>query len=93
MDIRKSLEGHISDISPKGCRIEMTRGEVGDIPLEIGDRVRLRLRAPGSQHGYIVEGQVRNVARNEQATEAGVRFDNLPEILRNFIDTLARGGH
>jgi hypothetical protein len=92
MDIRKSLEGLISDISPKGCRIEMTRGEAGDIPLEIGDRVRLRLRAPGSQHGYIVEGQVRNVARSEQATEAGVRFDNLPEILRNFIDTLARGG-
>ena len=91
MDIRKTLEGTISDISPKGCRIEMPMGEGGGIPLDIGDRVRLRLRAPGSQHGYIVEGQIRNVINGEQVTEAGVSFDNLPEILRNFIETLARG--
>jgi hypothetical protein len=91
MDIRKSLDGTISDISPKGCRIEMPIGESSGVPLEVGDRVRLRLRAPGSQHGYIVEGQVRNVVRSEQVTEAGVSFDNLPEILRNFIQNLARG--
>jgi len=53
--------------------------------------VRLRLRAPGSQHGYIVEGQVRNVVSRKMVQEAGIRFDNLPEILRNFIETLARG--
>jgi len=93
VDIRKTLEGTISDINPKGCRIEMPPGEKGRIPLEVGDRVRLRLRAPGSQHGYIVEGQVRNVLHQEQTMEAGVRFDNLPEILRNFIETLAHGPH
>lgn len=91
VDIRKTLEGTISDISPKGCRIEMPIGENTDIPLESGERVRLRLRAPGSQHGYIVEGQVRNVVNNDVVREAGVRFDNLPEIIRNFIETLARG--
>ncbi len=91
VDIRKTLEGTISDISPKGCRIEMPIGENVAIPLESGERVRLRLRAPGSQHGYIVEGQVRNIVDNELVREAGIRFDNLPEILRNFIETLARG--
>lgn len=93
VDIRKTLEGTISDINPKGCRIEMPPGERNPIPLEVGDRVRLRLRAPGGQHGYIVEGQVRNVLHQGQMMEAGVRFDNLPEILRNFIETLARGHH
>lgn len=93
VDIRKTLEGTISDICPKGCRIEMPTGDRGNIPLEVGDRVRLRLRAPGSQHGYIVEGQVRNVAPSELVQEVGIRFDNLPEILRNFIETLARGAY
>ncbi|MGD9331182.1 MAG: flagellar brake domain-containing protein [Desulfobacterales bacterium] len=91
VDIRHTLDGTITDINPKGCRIEMPVVENGRIPLEVGDRIRLRLRAPGSQHGYIVEGQVRNIAHGEQMAETGVRFDNLPEILRNFIDTLARG--
>jgi len=91
VDIRKTLAGTICDISSKGCRIEMPVGEDAPIPLEVGDRVRLRLRAPGSQHGYIVEGQVRNVVSTELVQEAGIRFDKLPEILRNFIETLARG--
>jgi hypothetical protein len=91
VDIRKTLVGTISDISTKGCRIEMPVEDNDSIPLEVGDRVRLRLRAPGSQHGYIVEGQVRNVVSSELVREAGIRFDNLPEILRNFIETLARG--
>jgi hypothetical protein len=91
VDIRKTLEGTISDISSKGCRIAMPVGNNGPIPLVVGDRVRLRLRAPGSPHGYIVEGQIRNIAPNELETEVGVRFDNLPEILRNFIETLMRG--
>lgn len=93
VDIRKTLAGTITDISPKGCRIEMPVDESGGVPLEMGDRVRLRLRAPGSQHGYIVEGQVRNVAASDLVREAGIRFDNLPEILRNFIETLARGAY
>jgi hypothetical protein len=38
-----------------------------------------------------VEGQVRNVAASDLVREAGIRFDNLPEILRNFIESLARG--
>lgn len=91
VDIRKSLEGTISDISPKGCRIELPVGSLGRIPLEVGDRLRLRLRAPGSQHGYIVEGQVRNIAHSDVVAEAGVRFDNLPHILRDFIETLTGG--
>ena len=93
VDIRKTLQGTINDISSKGCRIEMPNSENGRIPLEIGDRVRLRLRAPESQHGYIVEGQVRNIVNTELVTEAGIRFDNLPEILRNFIETLVRGDY
>lgn len=91
VDIRKTLEGTISDISPKGCRIELPAGSIGRAPLEVGDRVSLRLRAPGSQHGYIVEGQVRNIAHSEVTSEAGVRFDDLPHILRDFIETLTRG--
>jgi hypothetical protein len=93
VDIRKTLEGTISDISPKGCRIAMPVGNDGRMPLLVGDRVRLRLRAPGSPHGYIVEGQIRNINHSELETEAGIRFDNLPEILRNFIETLTRGPH
>ena len=93
VDIRKTLEGTISDISPKGCRIVMPVGTIGHLPLVVGDRVRLRLRAPGSPHGYIVEGQIRNINHGELETEAGVRFDNLPEILRNFIETLTRSPH
>jgi hypothetical protein len=93
VDIRKTLEGNISDISSKGCRIALPAGGNGPVPLAVGDRVRLRLRAPGSPHGYIVEGQIRNIAHNELETEAGVRFDNLPEILKNFIETLVRGPH
>lgn len=90
VDIRKTLEGTISDINPKGCRIVMPAGENEGLPLAVGDRVRLRLRAPGSPHGYIVEGQIRNIAHNDLETEAGVRFDNLPEILRSFIESLTR---
>lgn len=93
VDIRKTLEGTISNISPKGCRIAMPAGSNGSMPLVVGDRVRLRLRAPGSPHGYIVEGQIRNITHNELETEAGVRFDNLPEILRTFIESLTRGLH
>ena len=93
VDIRKTLEGTISDISPRGCRIAMPVGTGMRMPLVVGDRVRLRLRAPGSPHGYIVEGQIRNILHNELETEAGVRFDNLPEILRNFIESLTRGSH
>jgi len=91
VDIRKSLAGTISDISHKGCRIELPAGSMGRIPLEAGDRVRLRLRAPGSPHGYIVEGQVRNVTHSEVTAEAGVRFDDLPQMMRDFIETLTRG--
>jgi hypothetical protein len=91
VDVRKSLEGTISDISPKGCRVELPMRPVGRVPLEVGDRVSLRLRAPGSQHGYIVEGQVRNIAHSEVASEAGIRFDDLPHILRDFIENLTRG--
>ena len=91
VDIRKSLEGTISDISPQGCRIELPVGSLGRIPLEVGDRLSLRLRAPGSQHGYIVEGQVRNIIHSDMVSEAGVRFDNLPHILRDFIETLTGG--
>jgi hypothetical protein len=91
VDIRKSLEGTISDISPKGCRIELPVGSVGRALVEVGDRVSLRLRAPGSQHGYIIEGQVRNIAHSEVTSEAGVRFDDLPQILMDFIETLTRG--
>jgi len=90
VDIRKTLEGTISDISPKGCRIVMPVGQEGHMPLVVGDRVRLRLRAPGSPHGYIVEGQIRNLNSSELEMEAGVRFDNLPELLRNFIESLTR---
>jgi len=93
VDIRKTLEGTISDISPKGCRIAMPVGKEGPMPLVVGDRVRLRLRAPGSPHGYIVEGQIRNLNHGELEMEAGVRFDNLPELLRNFIESLTRGLH
>mgnify|MGYP006290235531 CR=1 FL=1 len=91
VDIRKSLAGTISDISHKGCRIELPLGSMGGIPLEVGDRLRLRLRAAGSQHGYIVEGQVRNVTHSEMVAEAGVRFDDLPQMMRDFIETLTRG--
>ena len=91
VDIRKTLEGTISDISSKGCRIVMPAGNNGHMPLAVGDRVRLRLRAPGSPHGYIVEGQIRNITHNDLETEAGVRFDNLPEILRSFIESLTHG--
>lgn len=91
VDIRKTLEGTISDISSKGCRIVMPAGNNGRMPLAVGDRVRLRLRAPGSPHGYIVEGQIRNITHNDLETEAGVRFDNLPEILRSFIESLTHG--
>ena len=93
VDIRKTLEGTISNINPKGCRIVMPVGGNGRMPLVVGDRVRLRLREPGSPHGYIVEGQIRNINHSELETEAGVRFDNLPEILRAFIETLAHGQH
>jgi hypothetical protein len=91
VDIRKSLAGTISDISPKGCRIELPVGSMGRLPLESGDRVRLRLRAPGSQHGFIVEGQVRNVTHSEVMAEAGVRFDDLPQMIRDFIEGLTHG--
>jgi hypothetical protein len=91
LDIRKSLTGTISDISPKGCRIELPVGTMGRLPLDTGDRIRLRLRAPGSPHGFIVEGQVRNVAHGEVMTEAGVRFDDLPQMIRDFIEGLTGG--
>jgi hypothetical protein len=91
VDIRKTLEGNISDISPKGCRIALPMSHITRMPLEVGDRLRLRLRAPGSPHGYIVEGQVRNVTPGEVEAEVGVRFEALPEIMRNFIERLSQG--
>ena len=93
VDIRKTLAATISDISAEGCRLEMPIGDCASIPLEVGDRVRLRLRAPGSQHGYIVEGQVRKVGSSDLVKEARVRFDNLPGILRNFIESLTRAAY
>jgi len=93
VDIRKTLAATISDISVEGCRLEMPIGDCVGIPLEVGDRVRLRLRAPGSPQGYIVEGQVRKVGSSDLVKEARVRFDNLPGILRNFIESLTRAAY
>jgi hypothetical protein len=91
VEIRKSLEVHLRDINQQGCRIVADLGHKDAAYLSPSDRVRLRLRAPEGQHGYIVEGQVRNVVVRDDKLEAGVLFDTLPETLRTFIDSLAGG--
>lgn len=91
VDIRKSLEVRVRDINQNGCRLVADLGHKDAPYLSPSDRVRLRLRAPEAQHGYIVEGQVRNVVVRDDKLEAGVLFDTLPETLRSFIDSLAGG--
>ncbi len=89
VDVRKTLSLRISDINHKGCRV------IADGPnairLEPSDRVLLRIRAPEAPHGYIVEGQVRNVIQRGDKFEAGVLFDTLPETLKTFIESLPAG--
>jgi hypothetical protein len=89
VEIRKNLEVHLRDINQKGCRLVADLAHHDIAYLSPSDRVRLRLRAPEGQHGYIVEGQVRNVVVRDDKLEAGVLFDTLPETLRTFIDSLA----
>ena len=89
VDVRKTLSMEIVNINHKGCRI-MAPADTGDtVRLEPSDRILLRIRAPQSPHGYIVEGQVRNVDRKGEKIEAGVLFDTLPETLKSYIESLA----
>ena len=89
VDVRKTLSLQISDINHKGCRI--IADAAATVRLEPSDRVLLRIRAPAAPHGYIVEGQIRNVTQIGDQFEAGVLFDTLPETLKAFIETLPAG--
>ncbi len=86
VDVRKTLALNISDINHKGCRI--IADTAAAVRLEPSDRVLLRIRAPEAPHGYIVEGQIRNVIQKGDKFEAGVLFDTLPETLKTFIESL-----
>ncbi len=88
VDVRKTLAMEIVDINPKGCRITAPAEAAETVRLESSDRILLRIRAPQSPHGYIVEGQVRNVYRRGETLEAGVLFDTLPETLKSYIESL-----
>lgn len=89
VDVRKTLALKISDINHKGCRI--IADAAATVRLEPSDRVLLRIRAPEAPHGYIVEGQIRNVVQKGDKFEAGVLFDTLPETLKTFIESLPAG--
>ncbi len=88
VDVRKTLSMNITNINHKGCRITADVEAADVIRLEPSDRVLLRIRAPQAPHGYIVEGQVRNVNQQGDRVEAGVLFDTLPETLKTFIESL-----
>ncbi len=88
VDVRKTLSMDIVDINHKGCRITAPAEAADTVRLETSDRILLRIRAPRSPHGYIVEGQVRNVYRRGDTIEAGVLFDTLPETLKSYIESL-----
>ncbi len=92
VDVRKTLAMEIVDINQKGCRITAPAEAAGTVRLESSDRILLRIRAPQSPHGYIVEGQVRNVYRRGETLEAGVLFDTLPETLKSYIESLTTDG-
>lgn len=89
VDVRKTLSMEISNINHKGCRITAAAEAAGGIRLAPSDRILLRIRAPEAPHGYIVEGQVRNIYEVDDKIEAGVVFDTLPETLKTYIDSLA----
>ncbi|MBL0714814.1 MAG: PilZ domain-containing protein [Desulfosarcina sp.] len=88
VDIRKTLSMEISNINHKGCRITSDANAAAAIRLEPSDRILLRIRAPEAPHGYIVEGQIRNVIRQGDRFEAGVLFDTLPETFKTFLKSL-----
>ncbi|MDJ0885480.1 MAG: PilZ domain-containing protein [Desulfobacterales bacterium] len=88
VDVRKTLSMEIVNINHKGCRIIADAETVDAVRLEPSDRILLRIRAPQSPHGYIVEGQVRNVQQQGEKVEAGVLFDTLPETLKTYIESL-----
>ena len=92
VDVRKTLAMEIVDINQKGCRIKAPVEAAETVRLESSDRILLRIRAPQSPHGYIVEGQVRNVYRRGETLEAGVLFDTLPETLKSYIESLTTDG-
>lgn len=89
VDIRKTLAMEITNINYKGCRITADAGTAETIRLEPSDRILLRIRVPDAPHGYIVEGQVRNVHQRGDKVEAGVLFDTMPTTLKTFIESLA----
>jgi hypothetical protein len=89
VDVRKTLALKISDINHKGCRL--IADAAATVRLEPSDRVLLRIRAPEAPHGYIVEGQIRNVIQKGDQFEAGVLFDTLPATLKSFIESLPAG--
>lgn len=89
VDIRKTLSMEIVDINHKGCRVVTDNAASNAVGLNPGGRIRLRIRAPQAPHGFIVEGQVRNVRPEGEKVEAGVSFDTLPETLKLFIESLA----
>ncbi len=88
VDVRKTLSMEIVDITLKGCRITAPADASETVRLASSDRILLRIRAPQAPHGYIVEGQVRNVYRRGETIEAGVLFDTLPETLKSYIQSL-----
>jgi hypothetical protein len=92
VDIRKTLSMEITNINIKGCRISADAATADAIRLEPSDRILLRIRAPEAPHGYIVEGQVRNVHQRGDRIEAGVLFDTMPTTLKVFIESLTTPG-
>jgi hypothetical protein len=88
VDVRKTLSMEIVDINHKGCRVTAPVDAAETVRLASSDRILLRIRAPQAPHGYIVEGQVRNVYRRGETIEAGVLFDTLPETLKSYIESL-----
>ncbi len=88
VDVRKTLPMEIVNINHKGCRITADAETADTVRLEPSDRILIRIRAPQAPHGYIVEGQIRNVLRHGEKIEAGVLFDTLPETLKIYIESL-----
>jgi hypothetical protein len=88
VDVRKTLAMEIADINYKGCRITADAEAAAAVRLAPSDRILLRIRAPQAPHGYIVEGQIRNVNAQGGRIEAGVLFATLPETLKTFIESL-----
>lgn len=80
--------GVLVDISSLGCQVRIKAKGNGPLPnVSLEEKVRLRCLLPGIKDDQKIEGVVKNIQKSQEQTSIGLEFIDLPDYLRQAIDT------